>query len=78
MSNGTYKSPMHRVVTNTERMRLSVALFNEPDPETEIGPVEHLIDEETRPRLYKSVKNYGRINYECYQRGEIALETVKI
>ncbi|PQP97416.1 codeine O-demethylase [Prunus yedoensis var. nudiflora] len=78
MSNGIYKSPMHRVVTNTERMRLSVALFNEPDPATEIGPVEHLIDDETRPRLYKNVKNYGRINYECYQRGEIALETVKI
>ncbi|CAN6699818.1 unnamed protein product [Malus baccata var. baccata] len=77
MSNGIYKSPMHRVVTNGESMRLSVALFNEPDPETEIGPVEDLIDE-TRQRLYKNVKNYGRINYECYQRGEIALETVKI
>ncbi|KAK9947476.1 hypothetical protein M0R45_003100 [Rubus argutus] len=77
MSNGIFKSPMHRVVTNPERMRLSVALFNEPDPETEIGPVEKLIDE-TRPRLYKNVKNYGHINYECYQRGEVALETVKI
>ncbi|KAM1173300.1 hypothetical protein FF1_026033 [Malus domestica] len=76
MSNGIYKSPMHRVVTNGEIMRLSVALFNEPDPETQIGPVEDLIDE-TRPRLYKNVKNYGRINYECYQRGEIALETVR-
>ena len=77
MSNGIFKSPMHRVVTNSERMRLSVALFNEPYPETEIGPVEKLIDE-TRPRLYKNVKDYGHINYECYQRGEVALETVKI
>ncbi|XP_062010558.1 protein SRG1-like [Rosa rugosa] len=78
MSNGIFKSPMHRVVTNPERMRLSVALFNEPDPDTEIAPVESLIDHETRPRVYKTVKNYGHINYECYQRGEIALETVKI
>ncbi|XP_062010828.1 protein SRG1-like [Rosa rugosa] len=77
MSNGIFKSPMHRVVTNFERMRLSVALFNEPDPEIEISPVEELIDE-MRPRVYKNVKNYGRINYECYQRGEIALETMKI
>ncbi|KAL6223819.1 hypothetical protein ACLB2K_002677 [Fragaria x ananassa] len=77
MSNGIFKSPMHRVVTNPDRMRLSVALFNKPDPETEISPVEKLIDE-TRSRLYKTVKNYGRISYECYQRGEIALETVKI
>ncbi|XP_004287254.1 PREDICTED: protein SRG1-like [Fragaria vesca subsp. vesca] len=77
MSNGIFKSPMHRVVTNPDRMRLSLALFNKPDPETEISPVEKLIDE-TRPRVYKTVKNYGRISYECYQRGEIALETVKI
>ncbi|XP_004288770.1 PREDICTED: codeine O-demethylase-like [Fragaria vesca subsp. vesca] len=77
MSNGIFKSPMHRAVTNTERMRLSVASFNEPDPESEIGPVQKLIDE-ARPRLYKNVKNYGLINYQCYQGGQIALETMKI
>ncbi|XP_050368963.1 protein SRG1-like [Argentina anserina] len=77
MSNGIFKSPLHRAVTNTERMRLSVASFNEPDPESEIGPVEELIDE-TRPRMYKNAKNYGLINYQCFQRGQIALETMKI
>ncbi|PRQ46263.1 putative codeine 3-O-demethylase [Rosa chinensis] len=78
MSNGIFKSAMHRVVTNTEKLRLSVAMFNLPAPETEIGPLVSLIHHETRPRLYKNVKNYGRINYKCYQRGEIALETVKM
>ncbi|QCD80587.1 leucoanthocyanidin dioxygenase [Vigna unguiculata] len=77
MSNGIFKSIMHRVVTNTEKMRMSLAMFNEPDPENEIGPVEGLIDE-TRPRLYRNVKCYGDINYKCYQEGKIALETVKI
>ncbi|KAL6221622.1 hypothetical protein ACLB2K_005018 [Fragaria x ananassa] len=77
MSNGIFKSPVHRVVTNPERMRLSVALYNAPDPETEIGPVEKLIDE-TRPRSYKNVKNYAYINYECTQRGELGVETLKI
>ncbi|KAL6221324.1 hypothetical protein ACLB2K_009075 [Fragaria x ananassa] len=77
MSNGIFKSPVHRAVTNPERMRLSVALYNAPDPETEIGPVEKLIDE-TRPRSYKNVKNYASINYECTQRGELAVETLKI
>ncbi|XP_062024953.1 protein SRG1-like [Rosa rugosa] len=77
MSNDIFKSPLHRVVTNPERMRLSVALLNVPDPETEIGPVEKLIDE-TRPRIYKNVKNYSSINYKCFQRGEVALETLKI
>ncbi|KAK0607309.1 hypothetical protein LWI29_012965 [Acer saccharum] len=77
MSNGIYKSPMHRVVTNTEKLRISVASFIEPDPFNEIGPVEHLIDEQ-RPRLYRNVKNYGIINYECYQKGLVALETVQV
>ncbi|KAK1551380.1 hypothetical protein Q3G72_034673 [Acer saccharum] len=77
MSNGIYKSPMHQVVTNTEKLRISVASFIEPDPDNEIGPVEHLIDEQ-RPRLYRDVKNYGIINYECYQKGLVALETVQV
>ncbi|XP_020228977.1 codeine O-demethylase [Cajanus cajan] len=77
MSNGIFKSIMHRVVTNTEKLRMSVAMFNEPEPVKEIGPVEGLIDE-SRPRLYRNVKNYGDINYKCYQEGKIALETVQI
>lgn len=77
MSNGIFKSPLHRVVTNTEKLRMSVAMFNEPELDNEIGPVEGLINE-TRPRLYRNVKNYGEINYRSYQEGKIALETVKI
>ncbi|KAL2338437.1 hypothetical protein Fmac_012883 [Flemingia macrophylla] len=77
MSNGIFRSIMHRVVTNTEKMRMSVAMFNEPGPDNEIGPVEGLINE-SRPRLYRNVKNYGDINYKCYQEGKIALETVQI
>lgn len=77
MSNGIFRSPMHRVVTNTERLRISVALFHEPEPEREIGPVDSLVDEQ-RARLYRNVKNYGFINYECYQKGIVALDTVKI
>ena len=57
MSNGIFKSPMHRVVTNPERGKITVAIFNEPEPKNEIGPVESLVDEKS-PRLYKSIKNY--------------------
>ncbi|KAK7388592.1 hypothetical protein VNO78_23414 [Psophocarpus tetragonolobus] len=76
MSNGIFKSIMHRVKTNTEKLRMSVAMFNEPEPENEIGPVEGLITE-SQPRLYRNVQNYGDINYRCYQEGKIPLETVK-
>ncbi|KAK3039962.1 hypothetical protein RJ639_027152, partial [Escallonia herrerae] len=77
MSNGTIKSPMHRAVTNPNRLRISVAFYNEPEPEKEIGPADGLIDEQ-RPRLYRNVKDYAAINFECFQKGEIAIETVKI
>lgn len=76
MSNGIFKSPVHRVVTNTDKLRISVAMFNEPEPEKEIGPVEGLIDE-NRPRLYRNVKNYGPFNYECFQKGKVPLEEIK-
>jgi len=78
MSNGIFKSPMHRVVTNTKKLRMSVVIFNEPEPENEIGPVEDLTNE-TYPRLYRNVKNYCEMNYKTYhQEGKIALDTVKI
>lgn len=77
MTNGIIKSPIHRAVTNRTRLRISVAVSNEAEPEKEIGPAEGLIDEE-RPRLYRNVKNYGAINFQCFQRGEVAIDTVKI
>ncbi|XWS73002.1 hypothetical protein CRYUN_Cryun02cG0088400 [Craigia yunnanensis] len=77
MSNGIFKSPVHRVVTNTDKLRISVAMFNEAEPEREIGPVEGLIGD-NRPRLYRNVKNYASFNYECFQKGKVALEEVKL
>lgn len=77
LSNGIYKSPLHRVTTNAEKIRSSVAVFIEPAPEQEIGPVEEVVAEK-RPKLYKTVKNYGAFNYECFQKGIVALEAVKI
>lgn len=77
MTNGIMKSPLHRVTTNTEKMRVSVAMLIEPDAEEEIGPVDGLVDEET-PKLYKTVKNYGHFNYVCFQKGLVAIDAVKM
>ncbi|KAF3948239.1 hypothetical protein CMV_025741 [Castanea mollissima] len=54
MSNGIFKSPVHRVVTNSERERISLAVFCLPGFNEEIGPIDRLVDE-SRPRLYKKV-----------------------
>uniref|UniRef100_A0A803L640 Fe2OG dioxygenase domain-containing protein n=1 Tax=Chenopodium quinoa TaxID=63459 RepID=A0A803L640_CHEQI len=52
MSNGIFKSVAHRVVTNSERERFSVAAFCTPEPENEVGPINELISS-NQPQLYK-------------------------
>ncbi|KAI8570612.1 hypothetical protein RHMOL_Rhmol01G0049100 [Rhododendron molle] len=77
MSNGMFKSPVHRAVTNSERERLTLAVFCLPDAKMEIGPVEELIDEK-RPRLYKTMKDYAAIYFENYQLNKRPIDAVKI
>ncbi|CAN6208496.1 unnamed protein product [Urochloa humidicola] len=78
MSNGIFKSPVHRVVTNAEE-RLSVVLFYSVDPEREIQPEGKLIDE-NHPPLYKKVKvkEYVVGLYEHFSQGKMVIETAKI
>ncbi|KAF3603760.1 hypothetical protein F2Q69_00037099 [Brassica cretica] len=77
MSNGIYKSPVHRVVTNMEKERISVATFCVPGADQEIQPVEALLTE-TRPRLYKTVKKYVEFYFEYYQQGRRPIEAALI
>ncbi|XP_041999666.1 codeine O-demethylase-like [Salvia splendens] len=58
MSNGIFKSPMHRVVINSKAERKSVAMFLSPNVAEEIEPLDQLVDEE-RPKMFKKVTNYA-------------------
>ncbi|KAM5548047.1 codeine O-demethylase-like [Rosa sericea] len=77
LTNGLFKSPEHKVVINAEKERISVAVFCVPDSETEIEPFESLINQ-SRPRLYKKVKNYVDIYFEYYQQGRRPIEAAII
>ncbi|GKV28160.1 hypothetical protein SLEP1_g37246 [Rubroshorea leprosula] len=77
MTNGMFKSAVHRVVTNSERDRISVAVFYYPEKGKEIGPEEGLINEE-RPRLFKNLTDYGDVHFQHYQRGMRALHLAKV
>ncbi|XP_063947088.1 jasmonate-induced oxygenase 2-like isoform X2 [Daucus carota subsp. sativus] len=77
MSNGIYKSPVHRVVTNSERERITVAMFCSPNSSRYIEPAEELISKR-RPRLYKKVNNYFDMCFEGYQHGKPAIEAAKM
>lgn len=77
MTNGMFKSPVHRVLTNSERERISVAMFYTPEPKKEIGPEEELVNQE-RPKLFKKVKGYADTHWDYYQRGMRALHVAKV
>ncbi|CAI0388962.1 unnamed protein product [Linum tenue] len=55
MSNGEFKSPVHRVVLNPERQRMSVVIASFPEEGIQIEPLEGLVSGE-KPRLYRQVK----------------------
>ncbi|XP_039154834.1 protein SRG1 [Eucalyptus grandis] len=77
MTNGMFKSPLHRVLTNGNKLRMSVAMLDEPEAEKEIGPLDQLVHHSS-PRLYRNVRNFAAFNYECFQKGKNSLEELKI
>lgn len=77
LSNGIFKSPMHRVVSNSEKQRISIAMFWAPEVGKEIGPVEGLVDEK-RPKLFKSVTDFPELFFKYYQQGKRAIDAVRM
>ncbi|KAL3511925.1 hypothetical protein ACH5RR_024642 [Cinchona calisaya] len=77
MTNGIFKSPVHRVLSNSERDRISVVVFYTPEVGKEIGPEDGLIDDKT-PKLFKKVKDYADIHWGYYQRGMSALHAAQV
>ncbi|KNA13524.1 hypothetical protein SOVF_116150 [Spinacia oleracea] len=77
MSNGIFKGAVHRVVANSQRERLSIAMFCSPDSEKEIGPIKKLVNQ-SQPALYKSFKRYEEIFFRYHPKGERPILTMKI
>ncbi|XP_050365628.1 flavonol synthase 1-like [Argentina anserina] len=61
LSNGKYKSVLHRSLVNKERFRISWAVFVAPPQEAVIGPLPELVDEQN-PAKY-STKTYGKYRF---------------
>lgn len=80
LSNGVYKSIEHRAVTNQKKPRISIATFLVPEDELEIGPLESMVDEDHRPRMYKKVKYVDYLRYTLGRKmeGKRHIETLKL
>ncbi|KAK3128519.1 hypothetical protein QOZ80_6BG0462950 [Eleusine coracana subsp. coracana] len=79
MSNGIFKSPVHRAVANAEKERISLAMFHGLHPEKEIEPAAILLHEKQPARYRKSkAKEYLAGYYEHFSRGTRFIDSVKM
>eukprot|EP01018_Ginkgo_biloba_P012180 Gb_17232 [translate_table: standard] len=61
LSNGKYRSVLHRAVVNSSKARISIPTFYCPSPNAVISPAPHLVDDD-HPAMYK------KFTYEEYYR----------
>ncbi|CAL5037120.1 unnamed protein product [Urochloa decumbens] len=79
MSNGVFWGPVHRVVTNSEKERTSLAMFYSTDLEKEVEPIAELLGEK-QPARYRKIKfrNFVAEHYEYFSKRERVIESLKI
>ncbi|RDX78679.1 Flavonol synthase/flavanone 3-hydroxylase [Mucuna pruriens] len=66
LSNGKYKSVLHRSLVNKEQMRMSWAVFVAPPHQTVIGPIPSLINDQNPPKF--STKTYAEYRYRKFNK----------
>lgn len=78
MTNAVFKAPIHRVVTS-EKERMSLVLFYQPEPHKDLEPSEELVDEK-RPALYKKLKakTFADGFWDAFALGERTIDFLKV
>ncbi|KAL3504121.1 hypothetical protein ACH5RR_033962 [Cinchona calisaya] len=66
LSNGKYKSVLHRSLVNRERTRMSWAMFSAPPHEKMIGPLPELVDDKN-PAKY-STKTFAEFRHRKFNK----------
>uniref|UniRef100_A0A7N0TMV6 Fe2OG dioxygenase domain-containing protein n=1 Tax=Kalanchoe fedtschenkoi TaxID=63787 RepID=A0A7N0TMV6_KALFE len=66
LSNGKYKSVLHRSLVSKDQVRMSWAVFCGPPHETVIGPLPQLLDERNPPKY--STKTYAEYRHRKFNR----------
>jgi isopenicillin N synthase-like dioxygenase len=79
MNNGIFKSPVHRVVTNAEKERISLALTYTVERDSVLELVAGLLDEK-QPARYRRITEVDFLEEakEHFSKGMRLIETLKI
>ncbi|MCD7447983.1 hypothetical protein HAX54_036803 [Datura stramonium] len=80
ISNGKYKSNVHRAVVNNKMTRISIVTFHGPSLETIVSPASPLLDSDNSPAAYGPVKyrDYLEFHQSNQLDGKSCLERIKI
>ncbi|CAN0897592.1 2-oxoglutarate-dependent dioxygenase 19 [Linum grandiflorum] len=79
LSNGKYKSILHRATVNKEATRISLALANAPSLDSVVAPAPELLERDGTPAAFKGMKyrDYLSAHQSKQLDGKSSLETVR-
>ncbi|KAM7520812.1 hypothetical protein LguiB_019774 [Lonicera macranthoides] len=80
LSNGIYKSVIHRAVVNKETTRISLGTANGPPLDKIVRPAPELVDGESRPLGYRGIKygDYLELQYSHQLNAKSCLDLIRI
>ena len=80
LSNGKYKSVIHRVVVNTKATQISLAIANGPSLDTIVTPAPILINPESHPPAYVGMEyeEYLKLQQSNKLDGKTSLDRVRV
>lgn len=80
VSNGKYKSVLHRAVVSNKATRMSLAIVIAPSLDTVVEPAKELLDNQSNPAAYVGMKHRDYMELQRSNRlnGKSVLDQVKI
>ncbi|KAF3435068.1 hypothetical protein FNV43_RR22155 [Rhamnella rubrinervis] len=80
LSNGKYKSVLHRAVVNNKETRMSIAIANGPALEAFVSPAPKLVEHENHPQAYIGMKykDYYQLQQSSKLDGKSCLDRLRI
>ncbi|KAK3023243.1 hypothetical protein RJ639_044409 [Escallonia herrerae] len=80
LTNGTYKSVVHRAMVNNRATRISLGTANGPPLGKVVQPAPEFVDGENRPAAYRGIKykEYLELQYSKELNGKSCLDSIRV
>jgi isopenicillin N synthase-like dioxygenase len=80
MSNAAFRAPTHRVVTSSDRERVSLGMFYQPEPHVDLQPAKELVGDARQAAMYSKIKakTFADGFWDAFALGQSTLEFLKV